>query len=116
MQLGPFIDSIENPGNVDFKCIDGGHVATPPKGFEAYFGAPPLFRFINFDGIEGLDDMLVKIRHVPEGMSAEDTMRNLIGDKDVFSGPAVKSTMDRLCEMLDEDHEIEVHDWPRSCF
>ena len=110
MQLGPFVDRMEKPGAVDFKWIDGGHTATPPEGFETYFGAPPLFRFINFDGIEGMDDMLVKVRHVPEGLSAEDTMRQLIGEQDVFSGPAVMSTVDRLLAMLDEDHEIEVND------
>jgi hypothetical protein len=110
VQLGPFVKSIEKPGAVDFKWIDGGHKATPPAGFETYFGAPPLYRFINFDGISWLDDALTKIRHIPEGLSAEDTMRLLIGDEDVFSAPAVKSTMDRLIEILDEDHEIEVRD------
>lgn len=107
--MGPFIESIQKPG-VDFKWIDGGHTATPPAGFETYFGSPPLYRFIDFDGISIVDDALTKIREIPEGFSPEETMRMLVGDQDIYSGPAVKSTMDRLLKILDEDHEIEVCD------
>ena len=40
---------------------------------------------MEFDGISELDDMLTKIRDFPEGMSAEDTMRQLLGEQEMFS-------------------------------
>lgn len=96
------------PGSIAFRWVDGGHVVTPPPGFDDYFGTPPLYRFINFDGVSGLDDMLAKVRDLPEGLTAEDTMRRLVGEREVFSGPAVKSALARLFEFIDEDPEIDV--------
>ncbi|KAK3172948.1 hypothetical protein OEA41_006274 [Lepraria neglecta] len=106
-QLSPFVDAIEKLGSVQFKWINGGHGATPPSGFATYFGTPPLYRFINYDGISGLDDMLTRIRELPEGMTAEDTIRRMVGREEMFSRPAVKSALDRLFEILDEDPEID---------
>lgn len=108
VQLGPFIEAIETSSSVAFKWIDGGHTATPPTGFEHYFGQPPLYRFINFDGINAFDDALNKIRTMPAGQTAEDTMRNLMGDQELFAGKSVKVTMDRLFEIIDNDPEITV--------
>ena len=52
--------------------------------------------------------MPAKIREFPEGLTAEDTMRKLIGEQDVYSAPAMKTALDRVFEMLDEDQEIDV--------
>lgn len=93
---------------MEFKWINGGYSANPPAGFNDYFGRPPLFRHINFEGISELDDMVNKIRDMPEGMSPEDTIRKLIGEKDMYDAPAVKGALDRLMEILDEDPEIDV--------
>lgn len=108
VQLAPFISVIEKPGALDMKWIDGGHESTPPAGFEAYFGAPPLYRFINFDGIAGVADMTDRIRDLPEGTSAEETMRKLIGDDEMYPAPSVKEALDRLFKIVDEDPEIDV--------
>ncbi|KAK2595359.1 hypothetical protein QQS21_006895 [Conoideocrella luteorostrata] len=105
-QLRPFIDAVEKSGTAEFKWINGAHSATPPPGFEAYFGPGPLYRFIDFDGVSELDDMLSKLREFPEGLNAEDTMRRLIGDNQAFTAPAVRRTLGRLIDMLDEDPEI----------
>ncbi|KAF7556679.1 hypothetical protein G7Z17_g1247 [Cylindrodendrum hubeiense] len=107
VQLGRFTETIEKSGSVNFKWIDGGHDAKPPAGFDNYFGQPPLYRFIDFDGIEEMDDMMNKIRDFPEGMSAEDTIRSLVGDKEMYTGPAVRSTLNRIFEILDEDPTID---------
>lgn len=63
---------------------------------------------MEYDGISGLDDMLTKIRDFPEGMSAEDTMRQLLGEQEMFSNNAVNKSMDRLFKIIDEDPEIDV--------
>lgn len=115
VQLAPFISIIEKPGEIDFKWINGGHIAIPPAGFETYFGNPPLYRFINFDGVGGMDDITEKIRSIPEGTSAEETMRLLMGDQEAFTGPAVKETMARLFQILDEDPEIDVSAGRGAC-
>ena len=107
-QLRPFIDAVEQPGSVEFKWINGGHAAVPPAGFDNYFGAPPLYRFVDFDGITGLDDMLSKIRHLPKGATPEDTMRRLVGEQQPFTARAVKCTLDRLFKVLEDDPEIDV--------
>lgn len=106
--MAPFVSVIEKPGEVDFKWLDGGHDAKPPKGFENYFGAPPHYRFINFDGISAMDDTLEKIREMPDGLSAEEAMRSLLGEEESYTAPAVISTLGRLIEIIDADPEIEV--------
>jgi hypothetical protein len=108
VQLAPFIDAVQKSGKGSFKWINGAHKAVPPTGFDDYFGTPPLFRFMEFDGVEGLGDMLEKVRDFPEGMSAEDTIRQLIGDDQVWTGKAVRSALDRLFEIIDSDPEIDV--------
>lgn len=108
IQLGPFIEEIEKNTENSFLWIDGTQETTPPAGFEDYFGAPPLYRHMEFDGINSLDDMLTKIRDFPEGMSAEDTMRQLLGEAESFSTHAVQKAMDRLLKIIDEDPEIDV--------
>ncbi|KAL7928958.1 serine hydrolase FSH [Trichoderma chlorosporum] len=106
VQLGIFTDAAQRPG-VEFKWIDGFTKATPPSGFDDYFGAPPLYRFMDIDGMSELEQMIVKIRDIPQGASPEDTMRKLIADKEQFTTPAVTIALGRLLQLLDEDPEIE---------
>ncbi|KAG6097869.1 hypothetical protein E4U31_004889 [Claviceps sp. LM219 group G6] len=105
-QLRPFIDAVEKKGLAQFKWINGGHAATPPPGFDEYFGPGPLYRFIDFDGVSELDDILSRLREIPQGMTAEDAMRRLVGDKPSFKATAIQNTLDRLMIILDEDPEI----------
>lgn len=106
--MRPFIDAVEKKGLARFKWINGGHAATPPPGFDEYFGPGPLYRFIDFDGVSELDDMLSRLRDIPQGMTAEDAMRRLVGDKPSFQATAIQNTLDRLMMILDEDPEITV--------
>lgn len=99
---------MEKPGSVDFKWINGGHAVDPPPGFESYFGAPPLYRHINFDGVSAVDDVIEKIRDMPTGLSAEESMRLLMGKEELWTSGAIIDTMDRLFAIIDEDPEIDV--------
>ncbi|EFY88041.1 hypothetical protein MAC_05905 [Metarhizium acridum CQMa 102] len=50
--------------------------------------------------------MLSKLRGFLEDMTAEDTMRALVGGQQSFSAPAVRNTLRRLIKALDEDPDI----------
>ncbi|KAB2571686.1 putative duf341 domain containing protein [Lasiodiplodia theobromae] len=108
VQLGPFAAECEKTGVVDFTWTQGTVPAKPPPGFEDYFGPGPLYRFVEFDGMEGFEDILDKIRDFPEGISAEDTMRRLFDQ-----GPAngnglnLRKCLNHLFDVIDADPEIE---------
>ncbi|RMZ91956.1 hypothetical protein DV736_g818, partial [Chaetothyriales sp. CBS 134916] len=107
VQLSPVINSIKQRDPVDFKWIDGSHTAAPPKGFENYFGKPPLYRHFLYDGVSELDDMLTKLRDMQQGEVAEDTIRKLIGAQETFHGPAILSTIEGLLKIVNDDPEID---------
>jgi hypothetical protein len=52
--------------------------------------------------------MLSKIREMPQESTPEETIRKLIGNLQSFSGHAVKSALDRLFDILEQDPEIDV--------
>ncbi|KAM0519095.1 hypothetical protein ACHAPE_004091 [Trichoderma viride] len=106
VQLGVFTEATTRPG-VEFKWINGFTKATPPPGFDDYFGAPPLYRFMDIDGVSELEQMIVKIRDMSQGSSPEDTMRKLVANKEQFAAPAVIDSMARLLQLLDDDPEID---------
>ncbi|UKZ60967.1 uncharacterized protein TrAtP1_002240 [Trichoderma atroviride] len=106
VQLGIFTDATTRTG-VEFKWINGFTKATPPPGFDDYFGAPPLYRFMDIDGMSELEQLIVKIRDMPQGSSPEDTMRKLVANKEQFAAPAVIDSMNRLLQLLDDDPEID---------
>ncbi|KAL7922834.1 serine hydrolase FSH [Trichoderma austrokoningii] len=106
VQLGIFTDATTRPG-VEFKWINGFTKATPPPGFDDYFGAPPLYRFMDIDGTSELENIIVSIRDMPQGSSPEDTMRRLVADKEQFASPGVIDSMKRLLQILDDDPEID---------
>lgn len=79
----------------------------PPPGFEDYFGAGPLWRFIDHDGSNTFD-IVERIRDFPEGPNAEETMRLLMGEQPAYTTTSVQEAIQRLLEMIDADPEIEV--------
>lgn len=107
IQLAPFLNAVGDVKNLDFTWINGAHSATPPEGYESYFGNNGLYRFIDFDGITALDDMMFKIRDMPEGESAEDSIRKLVVGS-TWPSKNVTTTIDRLFRLIDEDPEIDV--------
>ncbi|KAH7047329.1 serine hydrolase FSH [Macrophomina phaseolina] len=108
VQLGPFAAECEKTGVVDFAWTQGTVPAKPPPGFEDYFGPGPLFRFVEFDGMEGFEDLVEKIRDFPEGISAEDTMRRLFGDQGSgYNEVNLRNCLNHLFDVIDADREIE---------
>lgn len=110
-QLGPFVSKAKEAGDqISFKWISGRHEAIPPAGFSDYFGRGPLYRFIPFDGIAALDDVLHKLDEFPQGETAEDTIRQLIqsdyGSQYTLDG--VRTSIEYILDAVREDPEIEV--------
>ncbi|KAF4124438.1 Serine hydrolase (FSH1) [Geosmithia morbida] len=107
IQLQPFVQAVEKTGTMEFKWISGSYEANPPAGFKDYFGPPPLYRFIDCDGISAMDDLLTKIRDIPQGLTAEDSLRKLVGDSPLFTPKALKASLDELIGKIDEDPEVD---------
>jgi hypothetical protein len=63
---------------------------------------------MDIDGMSELEQMIVKIRDMPQGTSPEDTMRKLVANKEQFAAEAVINSINRLMQLLDEDPEIDV--------
>lgn len=98
---------MEKRGSIDFVWTEGTCPATPPEGFEDYFGAGPLWRFIEYDGGAAFD-VVDSIRDFPEGSNAEETMRLLFGPNPSCLVESVQNAMQRLLSIIDADPEIEV--------
>ncbi|QUC19145.1 uncharacterized protein UV8b_03386 [Ustilaginoidea virens] len=109
-QLQPFVAaasaSASSPTQTQFRWIDGGHEATPPPGFDTYFGPGPLYRFTAYDGLREHDKLVSKLREFPDGISPEDTMRRLVADLEGGAQQSVQACLDRLIETLDADPDI----------
>ncbi|KAG5971871.1 hypothetical protein E4U55_001047 [Claviceps digitariae] len=109
VQMGPFMKKASASGKVSFKFISGQHDAVPPAGFADYFGRGPLYRFIPFDGIEALDDILHKLDEFPQGETAEDTMRQLLQSDfgSQYSLDGVRPSIEYILDAVRADPEIE---------
>lgn len=90
--------------------VNGEHVADPPKGFELYFGNPPLYRNIDFDGTGKLDAAMDRLREISsDGECYEDAMRELMPeDENTYTAKAVLNTIDHIFRLLKQDPEIKV--------
>ncbi|TQV99629.1 hypothetical protein V2A60_005088 [Cordyceps javanica] len=107
-QLDPFVSKLEKAGDVSFKFVDGQFPVNPPEGFGDYFGPPPYYRNIDFDGVDGLAKLVNNLRANTEGESYEDTLRSLLkGDGAIPGKETIGKTFDRIKQYLDEDPEID---------
>ncbi|KAJ4387498.1 hypothetical protein N0V93_008091 [Gnomoniopsis smithogilvyi] len=106
VQLGSFVAETEKRGNAEFVWTQGTREAIPPPGFEDYFGAGPLWRFIDYDGSKAFD-IVDRIREFPQGPNAEATMRLLMGDQPSYALSSVQEAIHRLLDIIDADPEIE---------
>lgn len=97
----------EKRGNAEFTWTQGTREATPPPGFEDYFGAGPLWRFIDYDGSSAFD-IVDRIRDFPKGPNAEASMRLLTGDQPGYALSSVQEAIEKLLDIIDADPEIEV--------
>lgn len=108
MQVGTLVDAVEKAGPIEFKWLGGAHATTPPEDFKSYFGPPPWLRYFEYDGVSALDAMITKIRNFPAGLSPEDTIRKLLSEESMSTKQAVRTTVDRMIQVLDEDPSIDV--------
>lgn len=107
IQLGSIAVESEKRGSAEFVWTQGTRRAFPPPGFEDYFGAGPLWRFIDVDGSEAFD-IVDRIREFPKGPNAEATMRLLMGDQPTYALASVQSAIHGVLDLIDADPEIEV--------
>ncbi|RDK40293.1 hypothetical protein M752DRAFT_277622 [Aspergillus phoenicis ATCC 13157] len=108
VQLAPLTNTIKATfPNINFHYISGENPATPPPESEDYFGPPPHYRFVDYDGVGRAGDVLERIRQLPRGATAEDTMRVLSQEQEYLPGKSVRRAIDRLFSVLDEHPEID---------
>ncbi|KAI0167250.1 duf341 domain-containing protein [Pestalotiopsis sp. NC0098] len=107
VQLGPWVAEVEEDGDAAFVWTQGTYAATPPDGFKDFFGGGPHYRFFDYGGHQAFD-ILEKIRDFPEGSSAEETMRQLMGDGASHTAESVRRALQVLIDIIDADPDIEV--------
>ncbi|PBP24040.1 putative EF-hand calcium-binding domain protein [Diplocarpon rosae] len=80
LHRAPLVNELASDNTAELFFINGPLQAYPPEGFEEYFGQAPYYRFIEAGKVEGAGgDVLDRIRQFPEGATAEDQMRELMG-------------------------------------
>ncbi|KAJ9142374.1 Serine hydrolase FSH [Pleurostoma richardsiae] len=105
VQLAPIIRELTDDGAATFHFINGPCRATPPEGFEDYFGKPPHYRFMEPDNdIDKTqqDDVLVRIRDFPDCETPEDTMRELMKEGVATAHKSTENAMKYLIRIMEE--------------
>ncbi|MCJ1378006.1 hypothetical protein MMC17_001102 [Xylographa soralifera] len=101
VQLGPFCQELSSDGNTSFFFTQGEIECTPPPGFLDYFGPPPHYRFVDYDGV-GKNDVLERIRDFPEGENVEDVMNELLPDGHVGVQLKVRNSINAIYRTIEE--------------
>jgi hypothetical protein len=109
VQLKPFAQHMEDRGLATFAYTEGEHEVSPPAGWEHYFGAGPLYRFLDSKDGDAFE-ALRRVKQLPRGLSSEATLR-LFQDKEKRV-PAefqamFRAAMDRIHKTIEEDPEID---------
>jgi len=99
--IAPFCNELSSDGATSFYFTHGTVPCTPPPGFETYFGPAPHYRFIDYDGIKS-NDVLERIRDMPEGRTAEDVLRELLPDGEADLKKGVEVALDALYQTMEE--------------
>jgi hypothetical protein len=86
---------------VTFFFTQGENECIPPPGFLDYFGPPPHYRFIEYDGVQQ-NDVLERVRDFPEGEVAEDVLRELMPDGMGDIHKSVRNALDSLYQTMDK--------------
>ncbi|KAK5663305.1 hypothetical protein OQA88_3733 [Cercophora sp. LCS_1] len=107
VQLAPLTDALRQLGPVEFAWIDGSHSVTPPAGFDNYFGSPPFYRFIDPDGVSGLDTMVESIRELSNGATTESTMRKLWDQNQKNGSAQVEFAVNNILQYLERNPDID---------
>ncbi|KAG9247052.1 serine hydrolase FSH [Calycina marina] len=103
VQLAPFVTELESDGSASFTLTQGTYQCVPPNGFAEFFGPPPYFRFIDYDGLQR-SDTVERLRNFPDGATAEETLRELMPAKDEeIVLDSVKVCFDTLYKTIEEE-------------
>ena len=92
-----------------FSYTQGSHVVEPPSGWEGYFGAPPLFRFLDTTRGDAFET-LRRLRHVPQSMNPEDTIREFqrVGPgSNEWHARAWQAALDDVLGTIDADANVD---------
>ncbi|KAK3368029.1 serine hydrolase-domain-containing protein [Podospora didyma] len=108
VQLGPLAEELESRGLGTFTYSQGTHEVEPPVGWEDYFGTKPLYRFLDTTNGDAFE-ILRRLRHVPQGMSPEDTMRAFarVSANQEWHQRAWRSALDSVFKTIEADPEID---------
>ncbi len=108
VQLGPLADELERRGLATFTYSQGVHEVEPPVGWEDYFGARPLYRFLDTRHGDNFAN-LRRLRHMPHSINAEDAMRLFqdCGEGEDWHQPVWRAALDDVFKMVDDNPEID---------
>ncbi|KJZ70901.1 hypothetical protein HIM_09694 [Hirsutella minnesotensis 3608] len=107
VQLAPFIDAVEKNSSTKFQWINGFHEVDAPRGFDDYFGAPPLYKFIDHDGNNALNDFAEGLRNFKSGESPAESMRMFAASQELLAASTTQNAIKKLLDLIAEDPEIE---------
>jgi len=102
VQLAPFVDHITSE-KIEFIFTQGTIPCAPPKGFVEYFGPAPHFRFLSYDGVDEEEDVLEKIRDMPDATTAEDALRLILPTAVADVTKSMRLALDALYETMERD-------------
>lgn len=108
VQLGPLADELEKRGLATFSYSQGSHEVEPPVGWEDYFGARPLYRFLDTRHGDNFEN-LRRLRHMPYSINAEDAMRMFqeSGEGEDWHQQVWREAMDDVVKSVDENPEVD---------
>ncbi|TAQ85427.1 hypothetical protein B7494_g6245 [Chlorociboria aeruginascens] len=101
VQLAPFCKELVSDGTASFYFTQGTVPCTPPLAFTDYYGPPPHYRFIEFDGIKG-HDILDRLRDFPDGVNPEDVMRELMPKGENDARQNIREALDTLYQTMED--------------
>ncbi|KAK1833030.1 serine hydrolase-domain-containing protein [Podospora conica] len=109
IQLGPLAEEMSRRSLGTFSYTQGSHAVEPPPGWEGYFGAPPLFRFLDTTRGDAFET-LRRLRHVPQSMNPEDTIREFQRagpGSNEWHARAWQGALDDVFRTIDGDDEVD---------
>jgi hypothetical protein len=90
-----------------FTYTQGSHEVDPPAGWEDYFGARPLYRFLDTRHGDNFEN-LRRLRHMPYSVNAEDAIRMLkeFGESEQWHQQVWRDAIDDVFKTLDEHPDV----------
>lgn len=91
-----------------FTYTQGSHEVEPPAGWEDYFGARPLYRFLDTRRGDNFEN-LRRLRHMPHSINAEDAIRMFqnAGEGEDWHQQVWRDAMDDVFKTLNENPEVD---------